>query len=81
MRERGVCMRCRPESGNKFPALQGGFAAAKQGRKRRIHLLALRACRGDAPARTSSKRKRVGPLRTGNEAPTTPDPLARAACL
>ena len=28
-----------------------------------------------------TKRKRVGPLRTGDEARETPDPLARAACL
>ena len=72
---------CRPESGNKFPHSICGFAAAKQGRKHPIHLLALRACMGNAAARISSKRKRVGPLRTRNKAPEAPDPLAGAACL
>ena len=40
---------------------------AGKDRKRPIHLLAQRACLGDARARTSSKRKRVGPSRTRNE--------------
>ena len=46
-----------------------------------IHLLALRACTRHAPAHTSSKRKRVGPSQSRNEASGTLDPLARAACL
>ena len=48
--------------------------------KRRTHLLALRAHMGDAPAPTSTKRKRVGPVRARNQALETPDSLARAAC-
>ena len=63
-------------SAHKLEVQASGSVKAPEARraKRPIHLLALRARMRHAPAHISSKRKRVGPLRTRNEVPD-PSPL------
>ena len=75
-----ACLCAGRASGYKHEAPASGSLKGPEPRrsKHRTHLLALRACMPAARAGTSTKRQRVGCLRTRNE---SLDSLACAACL